>query len=548
MYSSSSNRGAIIVFTAILLVVLLGVAALALDLGRLFVLKTEMQNAADAAALSAARELDGRSGAIARAELAAKGMLSHYSKVAVDRDASLLTDADIEFHFFCAIGASEESENPENYCAKEVDGEGKYPTVEDSEAHYVRVTLSPDNNPGRYEIELYFLPLLSLIPGVDPPMTAETSAVALAGYHTFNCKYPPMMMCNPFEPGKTFLEGVSEDLIKPGDAVQLAYQSNSWSPGNFTFLVPCSRNETTGECVPEHGAKALGDYIADPALQGCSPREVTTKTGVVERWTGWGANTRFDIYGDSYSPDEGSPDVNIIEYPGDKAPRGADPRFGNGDWWTTRFIMVGDDPVDPNDVSTWNTYQEAYYPGGSPAACAYPNSRYTCYQYERENGIPCDSRGINRIAGDGDDLVNCPSPRVTEADVGTVQSAWEQRWPGQDFSDVLKSEHIKYEKDRYIPDGVPRRDSVIADGGADGKTTNSAADRRILYVAVLECLAANVHGNSTVKGDDLTFAKFFMLQRNRDPNESKNEFLAEFIGIADEVGEANFHVEVQLYE
>ena len=51
------QRGAVAVLVALILVVLLGAAGIVLDLGRLFVAKTELQNAADACALAAAREL-----------------------------------------------------------------------------------------------------------------------------------------------------------------------------------------------------------------------------------------------------------------------------------------------------------------------------------------------------------------------------------------------------------------------------------------------------------------------------------------------------------
>lgn len=46
------RRGAVVVVTAVLMVVLLGFAALAIDLGHLYVVKTELQSTADAAALA----------------------------------------------------------------------------------------------------------------------------------------------------------------------------------------------------------------------------------------------------------------------------------------------------------------------------------------------------------------------------------------------------------------------------------------------------------------------------------------------------------------
>ncbi|AKU14003.1 hypothetical protein AzCIB_4110 [Azoarcus sp. CIB] len=55
--TQSRQHGAVAIITALSLVALVGFAGLALDLGRLYVNKTELQNAADACALAASREL-----------------------------------------------------------------------------------------------------------------------------------------------------------------------------------------------------------------------------------------------------------------------------------------------------------------------------------------------------------------------------------------------------------------------------------------------------------------------------------------------------------
>jgi hypothetical protein len=52
------QNGAVALMVALLLIVLIAVAGLVVDLGRLFVVKTELQNAVDACALAAARELN----------------------------------------------------------------------------------------------------------------------------------------------------------------------------------------------------------------------------------------------------------------------------------------------------------------------------------------------------------------------------------------------------------------------------------------------------------------------------------------------------------
>lgn len=62
------QRGAVAIMVGLSIAVLIGMIGLALDLGRMFVIKTELQNTADACALAAARELDGNIDALTRAD------------------------------------------------------------------------------------------------------------------------------------------------------------------------------------------------------------------------------------------------------------------------------------------------------------------------------------------------------------------------------------------------------------------------------------------------------------------------------------------------
>ena len=63
----ASQRGALALFTAIAIVVMVGFVGLAVDTGGLFAVRSELQSAVDACALSAALELNGRPDAPARA-------------------------------------------------------------------------------------------------------------------------------------------------------------------------------------------------------------------------------------------------------------------------------------------------------------------------------------------------------------------------------------------------------------------------------------------------------------------------------------------------
>jgi Flp pilus assembly protein TadG len=67
----TSRRGFSLLTTTVCLLVLIGMAGLALELGRMYVAKNELQGFADASALAAAFELDGTSQGIARASAVA---------------------------------------------------------------------------------------------------------------------------------------------------------------------------------------------------------------------------------------------------------------------------------------------------------------------------------------------------------------------------------------------------------------------------------------------------------------------------------------------
>jgi Flp pilus assembly protein TadG len=53
------ERGFVFIVTAIAMTLLIGLAGLAIDVGRMYVIRAELQSFTDAAALTAARELDG---------------------------------------------------------------------------------------------------------------------------------------------------------------------------------------------------------------------------------------------------------------------------------------------------------------------------------------------------------------------------------------------------------------------------------------------------------------------------------------------------------
>ncbi|MBL4820619.1 MAG: hypothetical protein JKY98_06475 [Gammaproteobacteria bacterium] len=348
-----SQKGAYLVIVSLLLVVLMGFGALTLDLGRLFVLRSEMQNAADSAALAAARELGKDAGAQARANTAARFVLEHDAKFASVQE---LLETNIELDFFCAIG-SEFDPDPMTigHCVNAgTPVDGRVTAENDLDSHYVRVRLDPSDADNRYSIQLMFLPVLNLFLD-DVASTASLNASAIAGRNFFACDFPPVMLCNPFEPdGDEF-----DDRMDAGDQIILNQQGgNAWAPGNFSFL----------DLGGGGGAGTVAGYLADEALTGCKAPILRTATGEMTLLTSSAINTRFDVYSNPNpfnrpdAPDNWPPAPNVIDYPQDVNWQPLHPRFGTGNWQRNNYFNIYHDwqghgrPGGWNTMSRWGIY------------------------------------------------------------------------------------------------------------------------------------------------------------------------------------------------
>jgi uncharacterized membrane protein len=69
--SERAQRGFVLIVTSIALTILLALAALGIDIGRMYVIRAELQSFTDAAALSAALEMNGTNSGLANARAGA---------------------------------------------------------------------------------------------------------------------------------------------------------------------------------------------------------------------------------------------------------------------------------------------------------------------------------------------------------------------------------------------------------------------------------------------------------------------------------------------
>lgn len=160
-----AQSGAVAVLVAVMLVMLLGFAALVIDIGELFRGRGELQNASDAAALAAARHLDRTPDGLIRARAAAHEYAGHHQAVGTQVE---IADADIVFGHWDDAARS--------FTALD---DAAYPSI-----NAVKVIDRRQEASGN-AVQLRLAPLI----GHDTADVSST-AIAVAGGPTADCGFP----------------------------------------------------------------------------------------------------------------------------------------------------------------------------------------------------------------------------------------------------------------------------------------------------------------------------------------------------------------------
>lgn len=271
------QRGAISIMVGFTIVALIGFLGIVIDLGHLYARKTELQNAADAAALAGARQLNGTaagiSAAVTRAVAIAAANASDLGRTPV-----AIAEAQVRFGPTPDGAWSDPATalaNPGNMQFIKVDTAG----------------IAQETRP------TWFMQV------VDSALASTTAnGVAVAGASM--CQGLPIFICVPavgsFTPGQTYFFGE-----KPGYPV---------GPGDIGYFDP----------VPP-GAPSLITGANDMRDIMCAGKVFCTQPGTFSSLSqnAFGTmaraiNTRFDDYSGlppSLTPERCRPDTNIKEYP-----------------------------------------------------------------------------------------------------------------------------------------------------------------------------------------------------------------------------------------
>lgn len=253
-----SDRAAVAPLTAMSLFALIAVGGVAFDYARLAAMDTELQQAADQAALAAATQLDRADGAQARATTTIEDAdNSHRLSRNLTRFANDNNGTTVEITSITFCSDFDDSVADTTTACTEADG--------DSDSKFVVVTT--ELRTANYA----FTPIVAAFSG-----TSQASAVA--GVQSSICNVSPIMVCAPNTPGWPTNADIGTGIrLKPGSQV------GAWAPGNFGLLDFGSGNNGVIAALQGFG------------LNGCQETDTTaTEPGVKDVTDA--INTRLDVY------------------------------------------------------------------------------------------------------------------------------------------------------------------------------------------------------------------------------------------------------------
>jgi hypothetical protein len=292
---------------------MIGMAALAVDMGQAYNAATELGNAADAAALAGATQLDGTSGACLRAIAAATNanlanvetFVSNPAGPTVFIDPTADPIANTNIRFLSAL-------------VKDANGDliGDYITdaaLCDGDAEYIEVTVDRASLAAGDDYRVNFS--LAPIVGVTE---AFPVGYAVAGLGSAYCGIVPMMMCEltPLPPDATgsFWDDLNaRPEVYRGRGLYLKSGDNStqWGSGDFGFLSVEGDWDCGGACQLQ---QALG--AVNPPMFCLGTEDLETEPGN-NSGARKGFNTRFDIWMGDIASEKGNvqfqPAVNTLK-------------------------------------------------------------------------------------------------------------------------------------------------------------------------------------------------------------------------------------------
>ena len=264
-----SERGSILATSAIGMLSVLLAVGLGLDISRLYLTKTELQNAADAAALAAVSALNGDPPGITKAVDLAVAATANPVKNNYNFNKTGVTIQRSNVEFAVNLNGPYMSEGAAFSAPTNI--------------RFVRVTTPNASIP---------MSFASFVLGKNRNLSAQAVAGFSVSINVICPWLPAFVLDIPTDPIKS--GGTYTFRLEPGTTV---------SPGNYQLLAPI-----------QSGGSGDRDGMAN-GVRWCISvgQEIQTKPGVTAGAIRQGVNTRFDQYNAGTSPDISPPDDNIAE-------------------------------------------------------------------------------------------------------------------------------------------------------------------------------------------------------------------------------------------
>lgn len=471
------QRATVAVYVSLLLPIIIGGAAISVDLGRLGNLHTSLQAGADALALAGAAELDRKPSSITRADAAIANLIANNDKFAAAPGPIAVSTK----RYLKTLPASDAS----SITASNV-------TTDPLQARFVEVVVTPKAFNTIFPI--------SILGGSN---TLSTGARAVAGFDAVICRSVPMFICNPYEGGSDSLFDVvaSSSLRRKQIKLQLGGGGTnaSFFPGNYGWL----DSDEIG-----NGAGALREALAAIRSPACFKQNgVSQKTGNIENAND-ALNVRFDLWAGPMNSQSTNPSYR----PAANVRKGY--KLGNGAGGACNPSEV-DNPPNGNQ---YKLGRDSAFPsaGGRLGNGTWDFDTYWSKNYGT-TAKPAALVGYSNA--------NLPTRyEVYRAEVSTIGSGA--------ATDLVNMQSAMQDGNALVNPAARRERGTPQCYSGGGVSDNP--DRRIIYVAILNCSTLSMTGNNGGPFPVVAFGKFFLTEPiSNPPTPDAGTIFAELVGLAE---------------
>ena len=469
------TSGALAVWAALGMPVMVGAAAFSVDASRLYNMEHDLQSGADALARAGAAELDGRGDSLVRAQRAVRKLVRNDQRFAADGRADVTVPID-GIRFLHSLPPSDSAEITD-----------AYETLDPSRAKFVEVRLDTETVGTMFPTDL-----------VAGTMRLKMDATSVAGRSARVCGAAPLFVCNPFEGSSTDLyDALKSDSFKRRQ-FQFKRQTGKggkagWGPGSFGFL------QVPGYSGASGLKEAVGIDVPDTCFdQGGTVRLRTGNVNSLHQ----GFNTRFDIYEGAMKKER------------------SNPRYAPAANVTHGVVRNGCSIVSGG--SGGNGKGKGKKGGGTSAVNAMGLPRDSCHAAGTCEGT--NGSGGGQMGGGDWDIVSYMERNHNKARSLTIgQQTWTFNYGKRTVTPSAPPSRYQVYRWEVDTNCVPGEKTYGRNASTDEEGTpqchlsgpsTADVDRRVLHAAVLNCAAIEASGGMTSSRDlpVETFVKVFLTE------------------------------------